>query len=408
VRDGVGLGQARAEAATVMFHVGRFGHPFFREQLHGSPDGFRYLAPGAEPSATATKRISLDSTRLRGARDGLERAAVRGLSDAGYVRRSRLRVPPGCALVHSAQQLLRSMRTPYVVDFECIEAFSLYQRAALTRPWARARLLAALEGDDCRMLLPWSRVAERGLAAALGEESAQRLRHKTHAVLPGIRARARRPSARTTGPLRVLFVGTAFEAKGGVEAIRALDRVRRTHDVTLDLISDVPAGWRSEIDRVGGVAVHSWPTPAAKVESLFAGSHVLLFPSHMDTLGFVIFEALAHGVPVVATRHFAVPELVEDDVSGLLIEGENLLYGEDGLCRFAHTLPPPRSFRDAIAKPTDAYVSRLADALAGLAEEPGLHERLAAGALARVTDGPLSMDARRSALGAAYRAALAA
>jgi hypothetical protein len=382
VRDGIGLEQARAETATVLFHVGRFGHPFFREQLYGAPDGFRYLTPGDEPGTTATKRISLDNARLRGARDGLERVAVRVLSDAGYVRRSRLRVPPGCALVHSAQQLLRSMRTPYVVDFECIEAFSLYQRAALTRPWARARLRAALEDDACRMLLPWSRVAERGLATALGEPAAHSLRHKTHTVLPGIRARARRPSVRSTGPLRVLFVGTAFEAKGGAEAIRALEQV-------------------------GGIEVHDWPTPAAKVESLFARSHLLLFPSHMDTLGFVILEALAHGVPVLATRHFAVPELVEDDASGLLIEGENLLYGEDGLCRFAHTLPPPSSFRDAIARPTDAYVSRLADALARLAEEPGLQERLAAGALARVTDGPLSMEARRSALGAAYRVALA-
>jgi glycosyltransferase involved in cell wall biosynthesis len=408
VRDGVGLEREVAETAAVLFHVGRFGHPFFREQLYGAPAGFRYLTPGSEPSATATKRISLESARLRGARDGLERAAVRMLSDAGYVRCSRLRAPTGCALIHSAQQLLRPMGRPYVVDFECVEVFSLYQRAALTRPWARGRLLAALEDDACRMLLPWSRAAERGLAAALGERAAHRLSRKTHTVLPGIRPRTRRPSLRSTGPLRVLFVGTAFEAKGGAEAIRALEQVRRTHDVTLDLISDVPAGWRSEIERIGGIAVHSWPTPAAKVESLFARSHVLLFPSHMDTLGFVIFEALAHGVPVLATRHFAVPELVEDGVSGLLIEGENLLYGEDGLCRFEHTLPPPRFFRDAIARPTDAYVSRLAEALARLAEEAGLHERLAAGALARVTDGPLSMDARRSALGVAYRTALAA
>ncbi len=391
----------------VLFHVGRFGHPFFREQLQGAPAGFRYLTPGHEPESAATKRIALDSARMRAAREAAERAAVRALSTAGYVRRTRLRPPPGCALVHSAQQVLRPMEVPYVLDFECIEVFSLYQRVALTRPWARERLLGALSEDGCRALLPWSRAAQRSLRAALGEKADALLQDKTVTVLPGIRPRAERPARRDTGPLRVLFVGTAFEAKGGVEAIRAVAQARLTHDVTLDLISDVPARWRAEIERTDGIAVHQWPTPSAEVERLFAQSQLLLFPSHMDTLGFVVLEAMASGVPVLATRHFAVPELVEDAVSGLIVEGENLLYGEDGLCRFDHTLPPPRSYREALAAPSQAYVARLAAALARVAEEPALHERLAAGALARVTDGPLSMGARRAALAGVYRRALA-
>jgi glycosyltransferase involved in cell wall biosynthesis len=392
---------------AVLFHVGRFGHPFFREQLYAAPDGFRYVTADAEAQARATKRIALDSARMRGSRDALETVALRALSTAGYVRRARLRPPSDCALVHSAQQLLAPMAIPYVVDFECVEVFALYQRAALRRPWALQRLNSALSEDDCRMLLPWSHAAERGLRAALGDSAAGLLEDKVKTVLPGIRPRAERPSRREVGPLRVLFVGTAFEAKGGVEAVRAVAQARRTHDVTLDLISDVPARWRAEIERSGGIAVHDWPTPAEHVEDLFMRSHLLLFPSHMDTLGFVMLEAMASGVPVLATKHFAVPELVEDDVCGMLVEGENLLYGDDGLCRFDHTLPPPRSFREALASPSQAYVSRLAGGLVRIAEDPDLHQRLAAGALSRVTTGPLSMDARRSTLADVYRRALA-
>jgi glycosyltransferase involved in cell wall biosynthesis len=109
---------------------------------------------------------------------------------------------------------------------------------------------------------------------------------------------------------------------------------------------------------------------------------------------------------VLATRHFAVPELVEDGVSGILVASENPLYGSDGLCRFERTLPPPRSFRRALATPSAAYVDRLAEALVRLAEVPGLHERLAAGALARVTEGSLSVPRRREALERIYTAAL--
>jgi glycosyltransferase involved in cell wall biosynthesis len=396
-------------AEDVYFHVGRFGHPFFDEQLQSAPEGFRYrtaesIVAGRAPEQT--RRIALQGARLGGLRSGLERTAIRGLSWSGYVRRNRLQAPRDCSLIHSAQQLLRDPGMPYVVDFECVEVFCLYQRVSLSRPWARRSLLDALSEESCRFLLPWSQAAARSLQSALGVAAAA-LAHKTATVLPAIRPRVSRPSERGSGPLRVLFLGTAFEAKGGVEAVRAVRSVRRTHDVKLDLITDVPHRWSTEIENEEGITAHPWPASAERVGDLFQGAHLLLFPSHMDTLGFVMLEAMAHGVPVLATRHFAVPELVEDRVSGLLVEGENQLYGEDGLCRFDHTLPPPRSFRRALTSPSEHYIDRIADALALLAEDRELRVRLAAGALARVVDGPLSVTHRREALGGIYRRAVA-
>ncbi|HEY2571539.1 MAG TPA: glycosyltransferase family 4 protein [Solirubrobacteraceae bacterium] len=395
-------------AQQVYFHVGRFGHPFFDEQLRAAPEGFQYESGDAQAAASGgPRRIALSGSRLRAVRAGLERVGLRVLSHAGHVRRTTLTPPPDCALIHSAQQLLRGPPVPYVVDFECVEVFTLYQRVALARPRARRILLDALCQDSCRALLPWSQAAERGLRSVFGDSAAESLAHKTTTVLPAIRPRASAPAQRKPGPLRVLFVGTAFVAKGGVEAVRAVARARATHEVTLDIVSDVPAQWRAEVDDAEGVELHAWPATHERVLALFQRSDVLLFPSHMDTLGFVMLEAMSHGVPVLATRHFAVPELVEDGVSGLLLEGESTLYGEDGLCRFNHTLPPPRAFRRSLAAPSQAYVERLAGALARVCEDRGLHERLAAGALARVTDGPLSMAARRAALADVYRSALA-
>jgi glycosyltransferase involved in cell wall biosynthesis len=395
-------------STNVYFHVGRFGHPFFQEQLEAAPPGFAYRsAESAAPEAElAPRRIALQGARARRARGTLEWLAIRGLSRSGFVRRTRLEPPEGCSLIHSAQQLLRGSPLPYVLDFECLEVFCLYQRVALSRPWARRRLLDALADESCRFLLPWSEAARSGLQAGLGSAAAARILPKTVTVLPAIRPRATVPAHRDSGPLRVLFVGTAFEAKGGVEAVRAVRRVRAGQDVVLDLISDVPARWRGEIEDATGITVHPWPAPAVQVQRLFGEAHLLLFPSHMDTLGFVMLEAMAHGMPVLATRHFAVPELVEDGVSGVLVTGENQLYGEDGLCRFGHTLPPPRSFRRAVAHPSDAYVDRLAGALARVAEDRDLHEGLAAGALARVSDGALSVARRREVLERVYRRAL--
>lgn len=392
----------------VHFHVGRSTHALFREQLQAVPGGFVYRSPRPEQNGdgAATRGIAAHGRQLDWLRGRAEWTAIRSLSCAGFVRRARVRPLHGAKLVHSAQFLLQDCGLPYVVDFECVEAFVLYQRLALRRPWARARLRRALADPHLRFLLPWSEAARRGLQSALGPASVAQLAERTVTVLPAIRPAVERPRVREPGPLRVLFIGTAFFAKGGVEAVRAVQRARATHEVCLDMVSDVPDPWPDELERAEGVTLHSWPAGGEVVRSLFERSDVLLFPSHMDTFGFVMLEAMAHGMPVLAARHFATPEIVEHDVSGLLFAGENTLYGEDGLCRYERTLPPPRSFRRALAAPSDAYVERIAGQLARLAEDRGLHEHLAAGAFERVCDGALSVGRRREMLGHVYRQAL--
>jgi glycosyltransferase involved in cell wall biosynthesis len=393
---------------VVHFHVGRSAHAFFREQIQAVPAGFAYRTAHDElwTGGAATRRLAAQGQRLRWLRARAEWASIRSLSYAGFVRRARVMPLPGAALVHSAQILLRDCELPYVVDFECVEAFVLYQRVALRRPWARAQLTRALTDPRLRFLLPWSEASRRGIESALGPACAARLAERTVTVLPAIRAIADRPRRRERGPLRVLFIGTAFLGKGGVEAIRAVQRVRATHEVCLDILSDVPDRRREELARAQGVTLHSWPATGEVVRGLFERSDVLLFPSHMDTLGFVMLEAMAHGMPVLAARHFATPEIVEHDVSGLLFAGENPLYGEDGLCRFEHTLPPPRSFRRALAQPSEAYVDAISNEIARLAEDRDLHARLADGALQRVRTGPLSVGRRRDTLARIYRQAL--
>jgi glycosyltransferase involved in cell wall biosynthesis len=401
----VGLAVDRGDAIGVRFHVGRFGHPFFTEQMRMAPPGFTYRQAQDEGQPVREpRRIALNSAYAGRARELAEHSAIRGLACTGHVRRKTLRSGADCQLIHSAQILLRSSGSPYVVDFECVEAFSLYQRVALHRPGGRKRLLDSLLDARCRCLLPWTEAARRGLQTALGPEAASKLAAKTVTVLPAIEPRVEMPAARSGSQLRVLFVGTAFVAKGGIEALRAVKRVRATHDVRLDVVSNVPDRfWPETQDE--GIVVHDWPVATERLERLFREAHLLLFPSHIDTLGFAMLEAMAHGMPVLAARHFSVDEVIEDSVSGLVVEGENPLYGDDGMSCFDFTIPLPRAFKRALERPSDGYVTRVADALARVAEDHGLHERLAGGALARVRDGVLSPGRRRRQLEEVYRAA---
>ena len=54
------------------------------------------------------------------------------------------------------------------------------------------------------------------------------------------------------------------------------------------------------------------------VQSLIRLAHVLLMPSEMESFGLAALEAMACGVPAVATRVGGVPELIKDSVDGFL------------------------------------------------------------------------------------------
>ena len=60
--------------------------------------------------------------------------------------------------------------------------------------------------------------------------------------------------------------------------------------------------------------------PDARKRELFAGARAFLFPIRWDEpFGLVMIEAMACGTPVIATPFGAVPEVVEDGVTGFVV-----------------------------------------------------------------------------------------
>ncbi|HUA35503.1 MAG TPA: glycosyltransferase family 4 protein [Candidatus Binataceae bacterium] len=63
--------------------------------------------------------------------------------------------------------------------------------------------------------------------------------------------------------------------------------------------------------------------PRAELWSLYKGATIYAMPSRMpEGLGLVFLEAMAAGIPVIGTRSGGTPEIVEHELTGLLI-GEN-------------------------------------------------------------------------------------
>jgi len=61
-----------------------------------------------------------------------------------------------------------------------------------------------------------------------------------------------------------------------------------------------------------------------ELSQAFASGDVFIMPSESETLGFVVLESMASGVPVVAARAGGIPDLIHDGVDSFLVEPRNV------------------------------------------------------------------------------------
>lgn len=104
------------------------------------------------------------------------------------------------------------------------------------------------------------------------------------------------------------------------DVVRIFERVQRRIDARLMLVGDGPDYGRTRAlveelglaDRVHFVGV------VDEVAPLLSAADLLLLPSETESFGLVALEAMASGVPVVASRVGGLPEVVEHGVTGYL------------------------------------------------------------------------------------------
>jgi glycosyltransferase involved in cell wall biosynthesis len=134
-------------------------------------------------------------------------------------------------------------------------------------------------------------------------------------------ARQKRPAG---SPVRLICVGRLSPEKGHVGLLQAYAnaRLRGASDSELVLVGDGPERERIEatIRELGlSGSVHlSGRLPESETLQEVSKSDALVLASFMEGLPVVLMEAMALGLPVIGPRVAGVPELVHEQVHGLL------------------------------------------------------------------------------------------
>jgi len=175
-----------------------------------------------------------------------------------------------------------------------------------------------------------------------------------------------------------LFVGRLVEAKGVFELLDAyakLDAALRSR-IGLVLVGDGRA--RTELSReaarIAPGAVHfAGFVQREGLAPFYTFADALVFPTHSDTWGFVVNEAMACACPVITTSVAGcVPDLVEDNWNGKIIPANDsavlasameYLFGHDEL----RSIMGSRSTERVLAYSPAACAAGIAEAVAACA-----------------------------------------
>jgi glycosyltransferase involved in cell wall biosynthesis len=195
------------------------------------------------------------------------------------------------------------------------------------------------------------------------------------AAAPGARDAVRRELGVAGDEIAIVNVARLHSRKGQIFAIDALARVRREHPrASLWLVGAGPdeAALRARAAERGVADAVHLLGQRLDVHRLLGGFDLYVHPALVEGLGIAVLEAMAAGLPVVASAVGGIPEYVRDGDTGWLVPPGEL----DALAARLGAAVADGDARRAVAARGQAHILAEHDIRASVAAYEALYTRL--------------------------------
>lgn len=295
-----------------------------------------------------------------------------------------------------ASQHVVFRKEPWIVDMEFVNALAAYGKLTPVKNLIEKRFGSRF----CKWILPWTEMARKSLFLSL---TCKNFREKIHTVHLAVTPKHFKRK-HIDDKVRLLFVGTknifnvpySFELKGGYIILSAFERLLKNFsNIELIIRSQVPSHVKQKYNGLKNIQIIDRLVSKTELRNLFISADVFVFPGY-QTPGLVILDAMSYELPVVATDVWANHEMVQDGITGLLINKQrDLRYHDENLI----PLWGESSFLKKILKTDPVMVDELVDKLTVLIQNRKLRERIGKVGKREIDEGKFSIIERNKQLG---------
>lgn len=128
-----------------------------------------------------------------------------------------------------------------------------------------------------------------------------------------------RPDVKRDEVFRIIYVGQITVRKGIGYLLEAVEPLVRKHKCELWLVGEVDSRMRRVLDRYKSVFEYKGVYPRKELWRLYSQASVLVLASVEEGFGLVQAQAMACGVPVIATTNTGAEDLFTDGVEGFIV-----------------------------------------------------------------------------------------
>jgi glycosyltransferase involved in cell wall biosynthesis len=299
-------------------------------------------------------------------------------------------------------------RSPWVFSLAALPQATAFGFCGLPLP--RSLRIAGIKHlllqDNFKKLIFRSQAGRKTLHT-YGRIDDNRVLERVEVVYPAVRCVPDELVRFQNSDMTLLFTGDFFR-KGGVNVLDAFERAQTAYPgIKLILCCDEAVDFRTgdgklrseSLQRIRsnpGILFMGRVPRERLLREILPAIDVYLIPTYVETFGFSILEAMSYGLPVISTNHFAIPEMIEHGVSGLLVDTSQ--FACEQLFKGYVVNDLPQAFREHVTEQLHQYICMLIGSL-------DLRRKLGLAAL-QIARTKFSIEARNARLLEIYRSAV--
>lgn len=139
-----------------------------------------------------------------------------------------------------------------------------------------------------------------------------------------------------TDYLKCLYISSDFKLKGGEDIIVTFEKLKKKglNNIKLLIVTRVDR-LNNESKRVielnSNIELLDFKLNKEELQSIYEDSNLLLNPTRQDSFSLVTLEAIKNGLVILSTDLYALPEMIEHNINGFLVEPKYRFFNKNNM-----------------------------------------------------------------------------